>query len=76
MNYAPCHFHNDAIRTLRHSILLKPIRDERLLLNTMVLHRLLDCLRNVLHAVPNQSYYMDGSFTPPNIDGNKNTAGS
>lgn len=46
MKHTFYHLHDGAIRTLHHSILLKPIRDGRLLLNVIILQKSLEYLGN------------------------------
>ena len=45
------HLHDDTICMLHHYVLLSLIRDERLLLNAMVLQKPLKCLENKLATV-------------------------
>ena len=51
MNHSHCYLHDDTIRTLRHSILLRHIWGRRLFLDTMILKEIVVCHRNKLPGI-------------------------
>lgn len=51
IKHVSCHLHDDTIHMLHHSILLRPLRGGRLLLNVIGLQRSFKCLGNELPAV-------------------------